>query len=86
MILNQREYTAALEQRRRLERARADYLARPQADPRMHGHGDCFESCPAAFRGGRNWETGEMLLPDLPPVGEYNRELETFQDLRKKGD
>ena len=35
MILNQREYTAALEQRRRLERARADYLARPQADPRM---------------------------------------------------
>lgn len=35
MIRNQREYAAALEQRRRLERARADYLARPQPDPRM---------------------------------------------------
>lgn len=35
MILDQREYAAALEQRRRLERARADYLARPQPDPRM---------------------------------------------------
>jgi len=35
MILNQREYAAALEQRRRLERTRADYRARPQADPRM---------------------------------------------------
>ncbi len=35
MILNQREYTAALEQRRRLERARADYLSCPQPDPRM---------------------------------------------------
>ena len=35
MILSQREYAAALEQRRRLERARSDYLARPQPDPRM---------------------------------------------------
>ena len=35
MILNQREYAAALEQRRRLERARADYLARPQPEARM---------------------------------------------------
>lgn len=55
-----------------------------QGDPRMHGHGDCFDSCPVVFKGGRNWKTDEALLPDLPPAGEYNNKLETFQGLRKK--
>jgi hypothetical protein len=35
MILTQREYAASLEQRRRLMQARSEYLARPQADPRL---------------------------------------------------
>jgi hypothetical protein len=35
MILTQREYAASLEQRRRLQQARTEYLARPQAEPRL---------------------------------------------------
>jgi len=55
-----------------------------QGDPRLHGHGDCFDSAPVFFRSGRDRKTGEPMFDDLPPVGEYKKGIETFQQLRQR--